>query len=105
MKRFLLSISVVLLPVLSFGQYRDSEVYKGLYDSETGAAMREHVAELSAAVMEGRKAGSAGERDAAAYLAAKFNEYGVDLLSARDGDRFGIRSDAGDTLTSQNIIG
>ena len=55
--------------------------------------------------MEGRKAGSAGERDAAAYLAAKFNEYGVDLLSARDGDRFGIRSDAGDTLTSQNIIG
>ena len=105
MKRFIVFIYVVLVPVLAFGQYRDSEAYKGLYDSETGAAMREHVAELSAAVMEGRKAGSEGENAAAAYLSSKFTEYGVDLLYSAEGDSFGIKSEAGDTLTSQNIVG
>lgn len=106
MRKFILYISAIFLPVLSvFGQYRGNDVYNGLYDSEVAAAMKEHVAELSAASLEGRKAGSEGEKIASEYVAGMFRKYGVDLLSLKDGDMFGIRSEDGDTLTSRNIIG
>ena len=106
MRKFILYISAIFLPVLSaFGQYRGSDVYKELYDSDVVSVMRTHVAELSAASLEGRKAGSEGERVAAEYVADMFKKYGVELLSPKGGELFGIKSEAGDTLTSRNIIG
>lgn len=96
----------MFFPVLSsFGQIQDVNAYRGLYDSETGAAMRTHVTELSAAFLEGRKAGSEGEKIAAEYVMSKFKEYGIELLSPEGGDIFGIRTEAGDTLTSRNVVG
>lgn len=96
----------MFLPVLSsFGQIQDVNAYRGLYDSETGAAMRTHMTELSAAFLEGRKAGSEGEKIAAEYVMSKFKEYGIELLSPEGGDVFGIRTEAGDTLTSRNVVG
>ena len=89
----------------SFGQIRDVNAYRGLYDSETIAAMRAHIGELSAASLEGRKAGSEGEKAAAEYVASKFEEYGIELLSPKGGDVFGIKTEAGDTLTSRNVVG
>lgn len=106
MRKFILYISAIFLPVLSaFGQYRGSDVYKELYDSDVVSVMRTHVAELSAASLEGRKAGSEGEMAAAEYVADMFKKYGVELLSPKGGELFGIKSEAGDTLTSRNIIG
>lgn len=100
---------VFLIAVLSFlsasAQYRDGQNYRDLYDSETMTAMKAHVRELSAADMEGRKAGSEGERMAAEYLGSRLTEYGVDLLGPKDGELFGIRTEDGDTLTSRNVIG
>lgn len=106
MYKVILFISLMFLPVLSsFGQIQDVNAYRGLYDSETGAAMRTHVTELSAAFLEGRKAGSEGEKIAAEYVMSKFKEYGIELLSPEGGDLFGIRTEAGDTLTSRNVVG
>ena len=86
-------------------QYRSGNSYQDLYDSETVSAMKNHVRELSAASLEGRKAGSEGERLAAEYVGNKFKEYGVDLITPKDGELFGIKTEAGDTLTSRNVIG
>lgn len=86
-------------------QFRTGNTYQELYDSETVAAMKRHVGELSAADMEGRMAGSEGELKAAVYVGRILKEYGVDLLSPADGEVFGIRTESGDTLTSRNVIG
>lgn len=74
-------------------------------ESETVQALRGHVAYLSSRAMEGRQAGSEGEKEAAAYLYDRFKEYGVDLLCSREGQTFGVKQPAGDTLTSRNIVG
>ena len=106
MYKVILFISLMFFPVLSsFGQIQDMNAYRGLYDSETGAAMRTHVSELSAAFLEGRKAGSEGETAAAEYVTSKFKEYGLELLSPEGGDLFGIKTESGDTLTSRNVVG
>ena len=42
---------------------------------------------------------------AADYVEQQLKEYGVDLLSPAGGDKFGIRKESGDTLTSCNVIG
>ena len=89
----------------SLGQYRQTDVYGGMYDSETVTSMKAHVGELSAASMEGRKAGSEGEKAAASYVRETLKAYGVDLLSPEGGDKFGIVTEQGDTLTSQNVLG
>ena len=86
-------------------QYRSGDSYQNLYDSETVAAMKKHVGELSAASLEGRKAGSEGERQAAAYVTQTLKEYGVDILVPAEGETFGIKTESGDTLTSRNVIG
>ncbi len=86
-------------------QFRDGASYDDLYDSETIAAMKTHVRELSASHLEGRKAGSEGEKIAAEYVTARLKEYGVDVISGEGGDVFGIRKESGDTLTSRNVIG
>lgn len=85
-------------------QFRDGASYADLEDSETVRAFKEHVSTISAAVMEGRKAGSEGERMTAEYVTGIFKKYGVDVLSVEDGDVFGIRQENGDTLTSRNVI-
>lgn len=85
-------------------QFRDGASYADLEDSETVRAFKEHVSTISAAVMEGRKAGSEGERMTAEYVTGIFKKYGVDVLSGKDGDVFGIRQENGDTLTSRNVI-
>ena len=75
--------------VSSFAQFRNGEVYRELYDSEAVAALKNHVRALSASHLEGRKAGSEGEKEAAEYVRSAFKSYGVDVLSPADGDIFG----------------
>ena len=107
MRRILTSVfAVFLLAVVSAtAQYRDKVAYTDLYDSDVVAVMKNHVRTLSAAHLEGRKAGSEGELAAARYVGETFKEYGVDLLSPVDGELFGVKTENGDTLTSRNVIG
>ena len=90
---------------VSDAQFRDSAVYEELYDSETVVSMKKHVGYMSAAHLEGRKAGSEGELLTAQYVKDAFKEYGVEILTPVTGEEFGIRTTAGDTLTSRNVIG
>jgi len=96
------AIFVSIIPANA--QFMNGTSYADLNDSETVRAFKEHVSTISAAVMEGRKAGSEGERMTAEYVTGIFNKYGVDVLSGKDGDVFGIRQENGDTLTSRNVI-
>lgn len=96
---------LALVPVLVSAQYRSGAAYEDLDDSETVAALKSHVRMLSAASLEGRKAGSEGEKEAAEYVEQKFMEYGIDLLTPKGGELFGISKEGGDTLTSRNVIG
>ena len=106
MKKVLVLSIVAVFSVLSASaQFREGNPYKDLYDSETVAAMKSHVRELSAADLEGRKAGSEGEMRAAEYVSRALSGYGVDVLTPEDGEIFGIRTENGDTLTSRNVIG
>ena len=104
MKRIILLIASLLLWLpLSRAQYRDP--LASLEDTETVHALKEHVAYLSSAALEGRKAGSEGEQMAADYLAEKLREYGIDLLSPEGGSTFQIAREGADTLTSRNVVG
>jgi TonB family protein len=85
-------------------QFRSGNAYQDLYDSETSAALKEHVRMLASSMMEGRKAGSEGEKMAAEYVAEQFEKYGLDLLSPKDGDLFGVVTESGDTLQSRNVV-
>ena len=97
---------LAFLPAFSaFSQYRDGVGYQELEDSENVASMKSHVRYLSSSLLEGRKAGSEGEKLAAEYVEDMFKEYGVDVLTPKNGEIFGIRKDNGDTLTSRNVIG
>ena len=102
MKRTIIFLFFALLTLPALSQYR---TLPGLDDSETVRSFREHVTTLSAAVLEGRKAGSEGEKSAAAYVDEVMRQYGVDMLSPREGDLFGLSQAGGDTLTSRNVIG
>ena len=64
-----------------------------------------HVRELSSAMLEGRKAGSEGERLAAEYVESVLESYGVDVLSPKGGEKFGVAREGVDTLTSCNVVG
>ena len=86
-------------------QFRDGSSYQELYDSETVASLKNHVRSLSSSHLQGRKAGSEGEKEAAEYVSAALKSYGVDVLSPAEGDIFGIKTAVGDTLTSRNVIG
>jgi len=105
MRRFLLMSALALMPVLLSAQFRSGAAYEDLDDSETVAAFKSHVRTLSAAYMEGRKAGSEGEKEAALYVERMFKEYGIELLTPSGGDLFGLKKENGDTLTSRNVIG
>ena len=78
--------------------------YSELGDSETTASFRRHVTTVSSAMMEGRKAGSEGEKMTAEYITEVFKGYGIDVLSGDAGDPFGMRQENGDTLVSRNVV-
>ena len=77
--------------------------YSELGDSEVVTSFKKHISTVSASIMEGRKAGSEGEKMTAGYITEVLKEYGLDILSGKEGDPFGIRLDNGDTLTSRNV--
>jgi TonB family protein len=101
--RFISAVAFVLLSVSASAQFRDGAVYDDLYDGETVASLKSHVRELSAAHLEGRKAGSEGEKAAAEYVAQTLKSYGLDVLTPAEGDVFGRKTESGDTLTSRNV--
>ena len=97
---------LALLPAFSaLAQYRTDIPYQELEDSDNVASMKSHVRYLSSSLLEGRKAGSEGEKLAAEYVEDILKEYGVDLLTPKGGELFGIKRESGDTLTSRNVIG
>ena len=98
-------LCVVLACAGASAQYRTDKALAGLDRSEVAAEMEEQVGFLSAVALEGRKAGSEGEKLAAEYVAQTLSSYGVDVLSGAEGDLFGIRRESGDTLTSRNVTG
>lgn len=100
MKRLLTLVSALMVATGLDAQFRTP--LEDLDDSETVRAFKEHVAYLAGVQMEGRKAGSEGEKMAADYLSAKLKEYGVDVLTSSS--EFKIAQGA-DTLTSRNVIG
>lgn len=108
MKFKLLSVLIIMaayimLPASGVAQFRYD--YTELNDSETVAAMKKHVANIASASNEGRKAGSAGEKESAGYVYDRLKQYGVEMLTGRGGDLFGISREAGDTIKSLNISG
>ncbi|MBR4300082.1 MAG: TonB family protein [Bacteroidales bacterium] len=103
--RMIFAAFMLLLPVLSSAQFRSGSAYDDLYDGETVSSLKSHVRELSAAHLEGRKAGSEGEKAAAEYVASMFAKYGVDMITPASGEVFGVKKENGDTLASRNVIG
>lgn len=91
--------------VAAYAQYAASDVYSGLYDSETVTSLKKHVSYITSADFEGRKAGSAGEKAVAEYVYGCLKDYGVEMLTGPEGEVFGISREAGDTLTSRNVYG
>ncbi|MBO4476438.1 MAG: TonB family protein [Bacteroidales bacterium] len=98
----LTAILLALLPVVASAQFRTPS-YGDLSDSEMVRAMKEDVSVLAGSALEGRAAGSEGENEAARYMSARLAESGADLLYGPDGDLFGLKGAAGDTLRSHNV--
>ena len=69
--RFLITTVTLMAAYVAGAQIRTG-AYGDLYDSETVAAFKTHVRELSSAMLEGRKAGSEGENLAAEYVEGVF---------------------------------
>lgn len=103
-KIYILLITLFVSVPLS-AQFRNDISYDDLYDSETTGALKTHIRSLSASHLEGRKAGTEGEKLAADYVRQAFKDSGVDVISPEEGDVFGIKTEAGDTLTSRNVVG
>ena len=104
LKKLIAALVMLSVAFAASAQFRDGASYEDLYDGETVSALKAHVRELSAAHLEGRKAGSEGERLAAEYVTQILKDYGVDVLSPDGGETFGIRTADGDTLTSRNVV-
>ena len=104
MRRFFLAAALAFSAISMSAQYRTPS-YSELDDSETVKSLREHVSYISSPTMEGRFAGSDGEKETAMYVTQVLKDYGVDILSGTDGDIFGLKQESGDTLTSRNVIG
>jgi len=99
-----LAALMLFLPLSAGAQFKDDQL-QSLYRDEMSALFEEHVKFLSSASMEGRKAGSQGELEAARYVSEQLAGYGVDVLTGEEGDLFGIKQENGDTLTSRNVFG
>lgn len=102
-KRSLTVVFMLLAAVVCRGQIKDS-AFSELYESETSRQLREDVGYLSSAMLEGRKAGSEGEKMAAQYVYEQMEKSGVEMLCSPDGDVFGLKGDS-DTLVSRNVVG
>ena len=94
-----IAAALIAAAVTLNAQYRNP--LESLEDSESVRALKEHVAMLASAQMEGRAPGSEGEKMAADYLEEKLKEYGIDVLQQQI---FGIAQNA-DTLNSRNVVG
>lgn len=99
MRHLLVIISLIALPLAAFSQ----DYYGELFDGEDAAVLRSHVEYLSS--LDGRGAGSEGEKAAADYFRSQLLLSGVDVLDSPDDSDFGLLSASGDTLTSHNAIG
>lgn len=99
----LATASLLFASGIARAQYMNG--YSELGDSDTVASLREHVTTISSAMMEGRKAGSEGEKMTAEYVSEILEKYGIDVLSGKEGDPFGVRQENGDTLVSRNVCG
>ncbi len=97
-------LMLLLCPLRASAQFAGGTP-RELGDSEVVSALKEQISYLSSAALEGRKAGSEGEREAAEYIAQQLASYGVDLMSGSADALFGIRQESGDTLRSRNVIG
>lgn len=79
--------------------------YSDLYDSETSSALRSHIELFTCYDFQGRKAGSEGEKASAEYIFSTLENYGVTMLTPKEGELFGIARGDGDTLQSRNVYG
>ena len=95
MKRLTAIVAALLIAASLSAQYRNP--LESLEDSESVRALKEHVAMLASAQMEGRAPGSEGEKMAAEYLEEKLREYGIDVLPEQV---FGIND-----IFSRNVVG
>lgn len=93
------------LSVIASAQFRTGSSYEHLYDSDVTSSLRQHIRALSASSLEGRGAGTEGEKEAAAYLHSVLKGYGVEMLCPEEGDVFGINLQDGDTLRTRNVYG
>ena len=105
MRRYLSILMLLLLCPLGAEAQFAGGTPRELDDSEVVSAMKEQISYLSSAALEGRKAGSEGEKEAAEYISEVLQSYGVDILSGSNDSLFGIREESGDTLRSRNVIG
>ncbi|MBP9997772.1 MAG: TonB family protein [Bacteroidales bacterium] len=103
MRRFFFILALLPCCIPVFGQYNGSYASE-LNESEVVSSMREQISFLSSAALEGRKAGSEGEKEAAVYIREAFESYGLDVFSADEGDVFGMKLESGDTLVSRNVM-
>ena len=102
-KMILAALAAFACSILASAQYRTDLIE--LQMSETQLRMKEQIQYLSSAALEGRLAGSEGEKLAAEYVAGQLAGYGVELLGGSDAGVFGLKQASGDTLTSHNVIG
>lgn len=103
MRRFLLIVLLSVGGIPALAQYNPAN-YTELLESEVCSAFREHISFLSSAALEGRKAGSDGEKEAAAYVRETLVSFGLDVFSPDEGDVFGMKLERGDTLVSRNVM-
>lgn len=103
MRRVLLFVLLSVCAPVCHAQYRPQS-YSELNESEVVTSMRAHARYLSSAALEGRAAGSEGEADAAEYVSEALASCGVDVLSGKAGELFGMKTESGDTLRSHNVI-
>lgn len=99
-KRLIAFMAALFVAMGLYGQYRTP--LEDLDDSETVRALKEHVSYLAGVQMEGRKAGSEGEKMAAEYVSQQWKEYGLDVLSAGNDFQIAVGED---TLSSCNVMG
>lgn len=99
------AVLALLFASVAEAQYRHGGSYEELYDSEVTAALRHHIRSVASADLEGRAAGSRGEKAAAEYVSEALSSKGVEILDLGSGNSFGIAGESGDTLTSLNVIG
>lgn len=103
MKKLAIIAVAILQTMLLSAQFKTQSYREQFEENETRASFRNHISMLAAESLEGRAAGSEGEKSAAGYVSRQLEAYGLDVLSDKDGDTFGIMTE-GDTLTSRNVI-